>query len=165
LSPDGRSKAFSADANGFGRGEGCGVLILKRLSDAVAAGDKVLALIRGSAVNHDGASSGFTVPNLLAQQEVMRQAQRNARIASASIAYIEAHGTGTELGDPIEVQALTSVFCKDRSPESPLFLGSVKSNIGHLEAAAGVAGLIKVVLSLQHEEIPAHLHFARPSPH
>jgi acyl transferase domain-containing protein len=165
LSPDGRCKAFSADANGFGRGEGCGVVVLKRLSDALAADDRVLAVVRGSAVNHDGAGAGFTVPSVEAQAEVIREAQRNARIAPGDIDYIEAHGTGTELGDPIEIQALSMAFGQDRPDASPLIVGSVKSNIGHLEAAAGVAGLIKVVLALQNEEIPAHLHFSRPSPH
>ncbi|MBV8903030.1 MAG: hypothetical protein JOZ22_05280, partial [Acidobacteriia bacterium] len=165
LSPDGRCKGFSADANGFGRGEGCGVVVLKRLSDSLADGDDIQAVIRGSAVNHDGASSGFTVPSVIAQEEVIRQALHNARISPLEIDYIEAHGTGTELGDPMEVHAIVSTLCAGRSPASPLVLGSVKSNIGHLEAAAGVAGLIKVVLALRHSEIPAHLHFQRPSPH
>jgi malonyl CoA-acyl carrier protein transacylase len=165
LSPDGRCKSFDASANGFGRGEGCGVLVLKRLSDAVADGDNILALIRGSAVNHDGSSSGLTVPNKLAQQTLIREALKNAKVEPSQVSYVEAHGTGTSLGDPIEIGALEAVLGKERSPEQPLAIGSVKTNIGHLEAAAGVAGLIKVVLALQHQEIPPHLHFKQPNPY
>jgi acyl transferase domain-containing protein/acyl carrier protein len=164
LSPDGRCKAFDASADGYGRGEGCGILVLKRLSNAVADGDNILALIRGSAINHDGASSGLTVPNKRAQQQLLRQALANAHVTPQEVSYIEAHGTGTSLGDPIEIEALGVVFGQDRSSENPLIVGSVKTNIGHLEAAAGVAGLIKVILSLQHQQIPAHLHFKNPSP-
>ncbi|MFN8441273.1 MAG: beta-ketoacyl synthase N-terminal-like domain-containing protein [Caldilineaceae bacterium] len=163
LSPDGRCKTFDAKADGYGRGEGCGVVILKRLSDAQRDGDSILAVIRGSAVNHDGPSSGLTVPNRVAQEALMRRALQNAQIEAESVGYIEAHGTGTSLGDPIELRALTSVYGKGRV--SPLWVGSVKTNIGHLEAAAGIAGLIKVVLALQHGEIPPHLHLQTPTPH
>ncbi|MDF5712720.1 MAG: beta-ketoacyl synthase N-terminal-like domain-containing protein [Rhizonema sp. NSF051] len=164
LSPDGRCQTFDAAANGFARGEGCGVLVLKRLSDAVASRDNILGIIRGSAVNHDGRSSGFTVPNGSAQQAVIRSSLANAKVEPASINYVEVHGTGTSLGDPIEVRALGSVLSEGRSKENPLIIGSVKTNIGHLEAAAGVAGLIKVMLSLQNKEIPPNLHFNQPNP-
>ena len=161
LSPDGRCKTFSAKADGYGRGEGCGVIVLKRLSDAQRDGDNILALIRGSAVNHDGPSSGLTVPNKLAQEALLRQALANAKIkAPSDVTFIEAHGTGTSLGDPLEIRALGSVFGQR---ETPLIIGSVKTNIGHLEPASGIAGLIKVVLSLQHGEIPPHLHFDEPN--
>ncbi|MGQ4807007.1 hypothetical protein NKDENANG_00345 [Candidatus Entotheonellaceae bacterium PAL068K] len=165
LAVDGRCKTFDAAADGYGRGEGCGVLVLKRLSDAVADGDHILALIRGSAVNQDGPSGGFTVPNGAAQQDLIRRALAMARIEPAAVDYVEAHGTGTSLGDPIEVRALTAVLGQGRLSERPLRIGSVKTNIGHLESAAGVAGVIKVVLSLQHGEIPPHLHFNTPNPH
>jgi malonyl CoA-acyl carrier protein transacylase len=161
LSPDGRCKTFSAKADGYGRGEGCGVIVLKRLSSAIANGDNILALIRGSAINHDGPSSGFTVPNKLAQEALIQAALANAKVDPQEIAYIEAHGTGTSLGDPLELRALGSVFGQR---ETPLIIGAVKTNIGHLEPAAGIAGLIKVVLSLQQGEIPPHLHFDEPSP-
>ncbi|KVD41022.1 non-ribosomal peptide synthetase [Burkholderia ubonensis] len=162
LAPDGRCKTFDAAADGFVRSEGCGALVLKRLSDALAAGDRVLAVLRGSAVNHDGASSGFTAPNGRAQEEVIRKALGG--IPAASVDYVEAHGTGTALGDPIEVQALATVFGAGRDAGRPLRVGSVKTNVGHTESAAGIAGVIKVVLSLNHERIPAHLHFRHPSP-
>nr|VFK20020.1 MAG: 8-amino-7-oxononanoate synthase [Candidatus Kentron sp. LFY] len=165
LSPDGRCKTFDAAADGYGRGEGCGVVVLKRLSDAMADKDNILALIRGSAINHDGVSSGFTVPNRLAQEKVIRQALQNAGVALREVDYIEAHGTGTPLGDPIEVGALGAVFGREHSSDSPLIIGSAKTNFGHLESAAGVAGLMKIVLSLKHGEIPPHLHFHEPSPH
>ncbi|MBG1266946.1 type I polyketide synthase, partial [Nostoc sp. WHI] len=165
MAADGRCKTFDAKADGYVRGEGCGVVVLKRLSDAVADGDRILALIRGSAVNQDGPSGGLTVPNGPSQAGVIRQALANGRVEPAQIGYIEAHGTGTSLGDPIEVEALAEVFGKHCSPEQPLVIGSVKTNIGHLEAAAGIASLIKVVLSLQHQEIPPHLHFDQPNPH
>ncbi len=163
LAPDGRCKTFDASADGFARGEGCGVVVLKRLSDAQADGDRVLAVIRGSAVNQDGPSSGLTAPNGPAQEAVIREALVHAGVAPHEVGYVEAHGTGTQLGDPLEVQALGAVFGNER--EQPLWLGSVKTNIGHLEAAAGITGLIKLVLSLQHRELPAHLHFQTPSPH
>jgi acyl transferase domain-containing protein/7-keto-8-aminopelargonate synthetase-like enzyme/acyl carrier protein len=162
LSPGGRCRTFDAAADGYVRGEGCGVLVLKRLSDAVADGDNVLALIRGSAVNQDGKSSGLTVPNGPSQQAVVQQALDNAGILPSQVGYVEAHGTGTSLGDPIEVGALAGVF---RERTEPLLIGSVKTNIGHLESGAGAAGLIKTILSLQHGEIPRNLHFDEPSPH
>ncbi|MEM9137346.1 MAG: type I polyketide synthase, partial [Cyanobacteria bacterium P01_F01_bin.42] len=163
LAPDGRCKAFDARANGFGRGEGCGAIVLKRLSDAEKAGDNILAVIRGSAVNQDGRSGGLTVPNGPSQQSVVRKALEQAQIKPDQVSYIEAHGTGTELGDPIEVGALTAVFGRER--ENPLQLGSVKTNIGHLESAAGIAGIIKVILSMRHQRLPAQLHFQQPNPH
>lgn len=165
LSPDGRCRTFDAAADGFARSEGCGIVILKRLQDAQQDGDRILAVIRGSAVNQDGASSGLTAPNGPQQEAVIRDALQRAGIAPRLVSYIEAHGTGTQLGDPLEMQALGAVFGADRDPEAPLFVGSVKTNVGHLEAAAGVTGLIKLVLSLQHRQIPAHLHFRTPSPH
>lgn len=165
LAADGFCKTFDAKADGFVRGEGCGIVVLKRLSEALAAGDHILALIRGSAVNQDGRSGGLTVPNGNAQQSVLRQALANAGIEAHEISYIEAHGTGTSLGDPIEAHALAAVLGPKRTKENPLMIGSVKTNIGHLEAAAGVAGLIKVALSLQNEEVPANLHFQAMNPH
>ena len=161
----GRCKTFDAGADGYVRGEGCGVVVLKRLSDAQADGDRVLAVIRGSAVNQDGRSNGLTAPNGPAQEAVVRAALAGSGVSPAEVGYVEAHGTGTALGDPIEVRALAAVLGEARSPEWPLLVGSVKTNIGHTEAAAGVAGLIKVVLALQHGEIPPHLHFRVPSPH
>ncbi|WP_437631048.1 type I polyketide synthase [Sorangium sp. So ce854] len=164
LSPDGRCKTFDARANGFVRGEGCGVVVLKRLSDALADGDRVLALIRGSAVNQDGRSSGLTAPNLLAQQAMLRQALQSARVSPSDVGYIETHGTGTSLGDPIEVEALAGVLGQPRDDGSVCALGAVKSNIGHLEAAAGVAGLIKAVLAMQRGVIPANQHYRTLNP-
>ncbi|WP_414578325.1 SDR family NAD(P)-dependent oxidoreductase [Anabaena sp. CCY 9402-a] len=164
LAADGRCKTFDAKADGFVRGEGCGIIILQKLSDAIAAGNPILAVIRGSAVNQDGRSSGLTVPNGLSQQAVIRQALKNATLKPSDITYIEAHGTGTALGDPIEIGALGAVFGESHQ-ESPLLVGSLKTNIGHLEAAAGIAGLIKVVLALKYGEIPPHLHFEQPNPH
>jgi myxalamid-type polyketide synthase MxaE and MxaD len=165
LAPDGRCKTFDAAADGYVRGEGCGIVVLKRLRDARRDGDPVLAVIRGSAVNQDGASSGLTVPNGPAQERVIRAALQQAGIEPGDVSYLEAHGTGTSLGDPIEVQAAAAVFSRARDPKRPLLIGSVKTNIGHLEAASGIAGLIKVVLALGREEIPASLHFRNPSPH
>lgn len=165
LSPDGRCKTFDAAADGYVRGEGCGMLVLKRLSDAVRDGDRIRAVIRGSAVNQDGASGGLTVPNGGAQQRVISAALARAGVAGRDVDYLEAHGTGTSLGDPIEVQAAGAVFGVDRDPNRPLLIGSVKTNFGHLESASGVAGLIKVVLSLENETLPQHLHFRTPSPH
>jgi acyl transferase domain-containing protein/NADP-dependent 3-hydroxy acid dehydrogenase YdfG/acyl carrier protein len=163
LAPDGRCKTFDAAADGFARGEGCGVVALKRRSDALADGDRVLALIRGSAVNQDGPSSSLSAPNGPAQEAVIRQALNRAGLEPSQVGYIEAHGTGTQLGDPLEVGALGAVFGAARA--APLLLGSVKTNIGHLEGAAGITGLIKLVLALQHRTIPPHLHFHTPSPH
>lgn len=165
LSKDGRCKTFDAQADGYVRGEGCGVVALKRLSDAEADGDPILAVIRGSAVNQDGASAGLTVPSGAAQTRVIEAALRRANLAPGDVDYLEAHGTGTELGDPIELRAAAAAYGAGRDPERPLLVGSVKTNIGHLEAAAGVAGLIKVVLSLQGGVIPKHLNFNTPSPH
>jgi malonyl CoA-acyl carrier protein transacylase len=165
LSPDNRCKTFAADANGFVRSEGSAAVVLKRLSDAQADGDEVLGVILGSAINHDGHTSGLTVPNGPAQQDVIRRALRNANVKPSDVTFIETHGTGTPLGDPIEVGALGAVFGEGRSHDEPLVLGAVKSNIGHLEAAAGLAGLVKVVLALQQKEIPANLHFTAPNPH
>ncbi|ARV59085.1 polyketide synthase [Nostocales cyanobacterium HT-58-2] len=162
LAPDGRCKTFDASANGYVRSEGCGVVVLKRLSQAIRDGDNILALIRGSAINQDGASGGLTVPSGPSQEAVVRQALKNAGVKPKEVSYIEAHGTGTSLGDPIEANALGSVF-SDR--EEPLLVGSVKTNIGHPEAAAGVAGLIKVILCLQHKQIPPHLHLNKPNPY
>ncbi|ADO72614.1 type I polyketide synthase [Stigmatella aurantiaca] len=164
LSVDGRCKTFDASADGFARGEGCGVVVLKRLSDALAKGDPILGIIRGSAVNHDGRSSGLMVPNGRAQERVIRMALDGCGVEPHQISYVEAHGTGTALGDPIEMEAIRSVFGRKTTRSEPLLVGSVKTNIGHLEAAAGVSGLIKVILSLQNEIIPAHLNFERPNP-
>ncbi|MBF0240942.1 MAG: SDR family NAD(P)-dependent oxidoreductase [Desulfamplus sp.] len=163
LAPDGRCKTFDASADGYVRGEGCGILILKRLSDIDLKKDLVLAVIQGSAVNQDGASGGFTVPSGPAQQKVIRNALKSASLTSDQIDYIEAHGTGTALGDPIEINALDAVFGLDVDRHAPLRIGSVKTNFGHLEAAAGVASLIKVILSLNHNKIPPHLHFKTPN--
>ncbi|MGE3808188.1 MAG: beta-ketoacyl synthase N-terminal-like domain-containing protein, partial [Gemmataceae bacterium] len=165
LSPEGRCKTFDAAADGYVRSEGCGVVVLKRASDARRDGDRILALIRGTAVNQDGRSSGLTVPNGPAQQAVVREALVAAGVEPFELSYVETHGTGTRLGDPIEVQALAVALGEGRLAGRPLLIGSVKTNIGHLEAAAGIAGLIKVVLSLQNEEIPRHLNFHNPNPH
>ncbi|MFH0997756.1 MAG: SDR family NAD(P)-dependent oxidoreductase [Pseudomonadota bacterium] len=165
LAADGRCKTFDASADGYVRGEGCGVVVLKRLSDALGDGDRILAVIRGSAVNQDGSSGGLTVPSGPSQEQVIRRAVAGAGLEPLQVSYVEAHGTGTSLGDPIEVNALAAALCKERAWDHPLIVGSVKTNIGHLEAAAGIAGVIKVVLSLRHREIPAHLHFRIPNPH
>ena len=165
LSPVGRCKTFDASADGYVRSEGCGILVLKRLSDAVRDGDRVCAVIPSSAVNQDGASSGLTVPNGGAQQRLIGAALARAGLAGGDVDYLEAHGTGTPLGDPIEVQAAAAAYGASRDADRPLLMGSVKTNIGHLESASGAAGLIKVVLSLQHEVLPQSLHFENPSPH
>jgi acyl transferase domain-containing protein len=164
LSFDGRCKTFDAAADGYVRGEGAGMVVLKRLSDAIASGDPVLAIIRGSATNQDGRSSGLTAPNGEAQRALLRAALKDAGVSPERVSYIEAHGTGTSLGDPIEVRALGEVF-GGRAADRPLLIGSVKTNFGHLESAAGIAGLIKGVLVLQHRAVPPHLHFRTPSPH
>ncbi|MGJ4998747.1 type I polyketide synthase [Bradyrhizobium sp. HKCCYLS3077] len=162
LSPRGRCRTFDAGADGYVRGEGCGVVVLKRLADAEADGDTILGIIRGSAVNQDGASGGLTVPSGAAQEAVMREALGRAGLAASDVAYVEAHGTGTPLGDPIELRAIGRVYATERA--TPLLVGSLKTNFGHLEAAAGVAGLIKTLLSLQHGVVPPHLHFEVPNP-
>ena len=164
LSPEGRCKTFDALANGFARGEGCGMLVLKRVSDAKRDGDRIWALIRGSAVNQDGKSTGLTAPNVLSQEALLREALREARLEAGEIGYIETHGTGTSLGDPIEVEALRRVMGPERADGSACVLGAVKTNIGHLEAAAGVAGLMKAVLTLHHERIVANLHCRSVNP-
>jgi phthiocerol/phenolphthiocerol synthesis type-I polyketide synthase B len=165
LSPTGACHAFDADADGFVRGEGCGVVVLKRLSDAVRDGDRLLAVVRGSAVNQDGRSNGLLAPNPAAQMAVLRSAYANAGVPPHDVDYVEAHGTGTLLGDPIEARALGTVLGKGRPEQSPLLIGTVKSNLGHLEAAAGMAGLIKAVLAVQRASIPGNLHFHKPNPH
>ena len=164
LAPDGQCKTFDAAADGFVRGEGCGVIVLKRLADAEADGDRIQGVIRGSAVNQDGASAGLTVPNGPAQERVIEEALARSGLDPSEVDYLEAHGTGTELGDPIEVHAAAAVYGRGRGPDRPLLTGSVKTNVGHLEAAAGIAGLIKVVLSMSHGVIPRHLHFRKPNP-
>ncbi|MCB0165298.1 MAG: amino acid adenylation domain-containing protein [Anaerolineae bacterium] len=163
LSPDGRSKSFDAAADGYGRGEGCGVVVLKRYAQALADGDNILALIRGSAVNHDGQSNGLTAPNGKAQEKVIHQALTQANVQPTDIDYVETHGTGTVLGDPIEVLALNAVLGQKRN--TPLLIGSVKTNIGHLEGAAGIAGLLKTILLLHHGQVPGNLHLDTPNPH
>ncbi|WP_212004531.1 non-ribosomal peptide synthetase/type I polyketide synthase [Chitinophaga sp. HK235] len=163
LSPTGACRTFDDNADGYVRGEGAGIVVLKRLSDALADGDNVLAVISGSAVNHDGLSNGISAPNGVAQQQLLHKALQNAGIAPEAVQYIEAHGTGTRLGDPVEVQALNAVYGGTRTATELLMLGAVKSNIGHLEAAAGVTGLIKVILCLQHRKIPATLHYQTPN--
>lgn len=163
LSPDGRCKTFDGDANGYVRGEGCGTVVLKRLSDALRDGDNVLAVVRGSAVNQDGKSQGITAPNELAQEKVLRAALEDARVKPNEVSYVEAHGTGTPLGDPIELAALNTVYGKERTEK--LVVGSIKTNMGHMEAAAGIAGFIKLVLSVHNQTIPRHLHFSKPNPY
>lgn len=165
MAADGRCKTFDARADGYVRGEGCGVIVLKRLSDALRDQDNVLAVIRGTAVNQDGLSNGLTAPNGPSQQAVIRQALSNAGVSPAQISYVEAHGTGTSLGDPIEVKSLKAVLMQGREPDQICWLGSVKTNIGHLEAAAGIASIIKVVLAMQHRQIPPHLHLQALNPY
>ena len=162
LSDAARCKTFDALADGYVRGEGCGVIVLKRLSDAQANGDRIIAVIRGTAVNQDGPSGGLTVPNGPSQERVIRRALADAKLEPDQISYIEAHGTGTPLGDPIEIGALNAVF---GGRSDPLYVGSVKTNIGHLEMAAGIAGLMKLALAVQQGAIPPHLHLQTPNPH
>jgi acyl transferase domain-containing protein len=165
MAADGRCKTFDSRADGFVRGEGCGAVVLKRLSDALKDGDPILAVIRGSAMNQDGRTNGLTAPNGLFQQQVIRQALDNAGVKPAQVSFVETHGTGTSLGDPIEVEALDAVYGQTQAGDLPCILGAVKSNLGHLEGAAGIAGLIKTVLALQHGNIPANLHFQQLNPH
>ncbi|GAA6621631.1 type I polyketide synthase [Scytonema sp. NUACC26] len=165
MSPEGRCKTFDTSADGYVRGEGCGVIVLKRLCNALRDGDNIQAIIRGSAVNQDGLTNGLTAPNGPSQQAVIRQALEKAGVIPAQISYVETHGTGTPLGDPIEVNSLKTVLMEGRDVNQTCWIGTVKTNVGHLEAAAGIAGLIKVVLSLQHGEIPPHLHFKQLNPY
>ena len=165
MAPDGRCKAFDARANGYVRGEGGGVVVLKRLADALADGDRVYCVIRGTAINNDGFSNGLTAPSPRAQEWVLRDAYADAGMPHGEVQYIETHGTGTMLGDPIEAGAIGAVLGPAHAADRPLRIGSVKTNIGHLEAAAGMAGLIKVALSMAHRELPATLHFQKPNPH
>ncbi len=161
LSPRGRCHAFDAGADGFVRGEGAGVVVLKRLTDAVRDGDRVLAVVRGSAVNQDGRSNGLTAPNAPAQRDVITRALRGADVTARSVNFVEAHGTGTALGDPIEFEALAEVYGRG---DGPCALGAVKTNMGHLEAAAGIAGFIKAALAVQRGQIPPNLHFSQWNP-
>ena len=165
LNPEGRCKTFDASANGFAKGEGCGMIVLKRLSDAVRDGDNILALVRGSAVNHNGRSSSLIAPNGLSQQAVIRQALANGGVKPDRVDYVEVQGTGTSVGESIEVGALNAVYGQNRPADRPLAIASVKTNIGHTEAASGVASLLKVVLALQNKQIPPHLHLKQPNPH
>ena len=164
LAPDGRCKTFDAAANGYVRGEGCGILVLKRLADAEADGDRIWAVIRATALNQDGASPGLTVPSGPAQERVIEAALERAGVEPADVDYVEAHGTGTEVGDPIEANATGAAYGRGRPADRPLLIGSVKTNVGHLESAAGVVGVMKVVLAMHQGIIPPHLHFRNPSP-
>jgi 6-methylsalicylic acid synthase len=164
LAPDGRSKSFDASANGYGRGEGCGIVVLKRLSDAHRDGDRVLALVRGSAVSQDGRTNGIMAPSGEAQTEMLRVACRHGGVAPESVDYVEAHGTGTRAGDPVEAAALAAVYGTGRPADRPCLIGSVKTNIGHLEAASGIAGVIKAVLAIEHAAIPPSINFDTPNP-
>ena len=164
LSPDGRCATFDAAANGYVRGEGCGIVVLKRLDEAQADGDRIWGVIRATALNQDGASPGLTVPSRPALEKCIEAALARAGIEPARVDYLEAHGTGTPAGDPIELEATAAAYGRGRDPERPLLIGSVKTNIGHLESAAGVAGVIKTILAMKHGVIPKHLHFRTPNP-
>src|ERR1700736_5752855 len=164
LSPEGRCKAFDASADGFVRGEGAGVVLLKRLSKALADGDPIYGVIIGTALNQDGHTNGISLPSAEAQARLVRDACVDAGVAPSEIGFVEAHGTGTAVGDPIEAHALAQALCEDRSADAPLLIGSVKTNLGHLETAAGVAGLVKALLAVKHGLIPAPLHFQTPNP-
>ena len=163
ISPDGRCKTFDGSANGYVRGEGCAMIVLKRLEDAQRDGDRILGIIKGSAINQDGKTNGLAAPNGKAQQAVIQEALADAKLSPGAVDYVETHGTGTILGDPIEVEALAAMYGKNRDRD--LLLGSVKTNIGHLEPVAGMAGLSKILLSLEHDRIPKNLHFKSPNPH
>ncbi len=165
LSSDGKCRPFDAAANGYVRGEGCALILIKRLTDAVKAGDNILAVIRGSAINQDGRTSGITAPNAQAQQQVIRAALAQAGLTPERVSYIEAHGTGTPLGDPIEFQSLTQIFKKRNENDPPVYVTSVKANIGHTETVSGMAGLLKTVLAMQHGIIPGQLHLHELNPH
>ena len=165
LSPDGRIKSFSSDADGYTRSEGGAMLLLKRVDDARRDGDQILAVIAGSAVNHDGRSNGLIAPNPDAQADVLRRAYKDAGINPRTVDYIEAHGTGTVLGDPIEAQALGRVIGRGRPADKPALLGAVKTNVGHMESAAGAASLVKMVLALQHDKLPPSINYAGPNPY
>src|SRR5881394_2074455 len=165
LSPDGKCKAFDASANGFVRGEGAGMVLLKRLSQAIADGDSIHGVIIGTALNQDGHTNGISLPSPEAQARLVRDACVDAGITPSQIGFVEAHGTGTAVGDPIEAHALAEALCRNRSADAPLPIGSIKTNLGHLETAAGVAGLMKAMLVLKHGQIPPSLHFSTPSPH
>lgn len=163
LSKDSRCKSFSNDGNGFVRSEGCGVVVLKRLADAQRDGDNILAIIKGTAVNQDGKSNGFTAPSVKAQIKLLETALKDALLTAEQVDFIEAHGTGTKIGDPIEMDAISAVYKKHKTKDQPLLVGSVKSNIGHTESVAGMAGMMKMVLALQHKKIPQNLHFEHPN--
>ena len=163
LNPEGRCRPFAHNARGYVRGEGGGIVILKRLKDALANHDPIYALIKGTGVNHDGYTPGIAMPNALSQATLMRKVLASCQVDPASLQYVEAHGTGTSIGDPLEAEALNAVL-NLKTREHPCFVGAVKSNIGHLEAAAGIAGLIKTVLCLQHKKIPPNLHCHTPNP-
>ena len=165
LSKSGRCRTFDADADGYVRGEGCGMVVMKRLSDAEADGDRIWGLVQGSAVNQNGASAALTVPNGTAQEQVLEDALSRSGFPPSDVDYLEVHATGSQLGDPIEVRASAAVYGQGRAPDRPLLLGTVKTNIGHLESAAGIAGLIKVLLAMKHGRIPKHLHVDNPNPH
>ena len=165
LAPDGRIKSFSQDADGYARSEGGGMLVLKRVADARRDGDEILAVVAGGAVNHDGRSNGLLAPNPDAQEAVLRKAYKDAGIDPRTVDYVEAHGTGTILGDPIEADALGRVIGRGRAADQPALLGAVKSNVGHLESAAGAASLAKVALALYHDKMPPSINYAGPNPY
>jgi acyl transferase domain-containing protein len=165
LAADGKCKTFDDSANGFVRSEGVGVLVLKRLSDAIRDKDKIWAVVKGSAINQDGHSNGYTAPNVLSQIDVIKSALKKANLSPEQVNYVETHGTGTPIGDPIEMEAIKTAYCENRDKDNPLIVGAVKTNFGHTESASGIAGVIKTVLSLNHEKIPPNLHFKNPNTH